>query len=75
MTGRAQPGNERPRLFRLVADRAVVNRMGFNNDGAAAVSARLAARRDGAGGPPSSWGSTSARARTCLRPRRSPTTR
>ncbi len=45
VTGRAQPGSERPRLFRLVADRAVVNRMGFNNDGAAAVSARLAARR------------------------------
>lgn len=42
VTGRAQPGNERPRLFRLVADQAVVNRMGFNNDGAAAVSARLA---------------------------------
>jgi len=45
VTGQAQPGNECPRLFRLVADRAVVNRMGFNNDGAAAVAARLAARR------------------------------
>jgi dihydroorotate dehydrogenase len=45
VTARAQPGNPRPRLFRLVADRAVVNRMGFNNDGAAAVAARLAARR------------------------------
>ncbi len=45
VTGQAQPGNERPRLFRLVADHAVVNRMGFNNDGAAAVAARLAARR------------------------------
>ncbi len=45
VTASAQPGNERPRMFRLVADRAVVNRMGFNNDGAAVVAARLAARR------------------------------
>ncbi|GAA4264588.1 quinone-dependent dihydroorotate dehydrogenase [Frondihabitans peucedani] len=34
ITAKPQPGNERPRLFRLVADRAVVNRMGFNNGGA-----------------------------------------
>jgi len=39
-----QAGNPRPRLFRLVEDRAVINRMGFNNDGAEAVAARLAAR-------------------------------
>ena len=39
-----QSGNPRPRLFRLVEDRAVINRMGFNNDGAAAVAARLRAR-------------------------------
>ncbi len=39
-----QPGNPRPRLFRLVEDRAVINRMGFNNDGADAVAARLKAR-------------------------------
>jgi len=45
VTGRAQPGNDRPRLFRLPADRAVVNRMGFNNDGAEVVARRLAARR------------------------------
>jgi dihydroorotate dehydrogenase len=45
VTGEPQPGNEKPRLFRLTADRAVVNRMGFNNDGAEAVAARLAARR------------------------------
>ncbi len=45
VTGRPQPGNPRPRLFRLPADRAVVNRMGFNNDGAAVVSQRLAAWR------------------------------
>ena len=44
VTGEPQPGNPRPRLFRLPADRAVVNRMGFNNDGAEAVARRLAAR-------------------------------
>ena len=37
-----QPGNPRPRLFRLPEDRAVINRFGFNNDGAAAIAARLA---------------------------------
>jgi len=42
ITARPQPGNPRPRLFRLVADRAVVNRMGFNNHGAAAARGRLA---------------------------------
>jgi dihydroorotate dehydrogenase len=40
-----QPGNPRPRLFRLPQDRALINRQGFNNDGAAALAARLA--RDG----------------------------
>ena len=44
VTGEPQPGNERPRLFRLPADRAVVNRMGFNNHGAEVVARRLAAR-------------------------------
>lgn len=39
-----QPGNSRPRLFRLVEDRAVINRMGFNNQGAEAAARRLAAR-------------------------------
>jgi dihydroorotate dehydrogenase len=43
VTAHAQPGNPRPRLFRLPADHAVVNRMGFNNPGAAAVEAALAA--------------------------------
>ena len=38
VTGEPQPGNPKPRLFRLPADRAVVNRMGFNNDGAEAVA-------------------------------------
>ncbi|MDO9458196.1 quinone-dependent dihydroorotate dehydrogenase [Nocardioides sp.] len=51
VTGQAQPGNPQPRLFRLVADRAVVNRMGFNNDGAQAVADRLAARGRRPDGP------------------------
>jgi len=42
ITARAQPGNPKPRLFRLVPDRAVINRMGFNNHGAAAAVPRLA---------------------------------
>ena len=41
ITARAQPGNPRPRLFRLIPDRAVINRMGFNNVGAEAVVRRL----------------------------------
>ncbi len=45
ITGQAQPGNPAPRLFRLVEDRALINRMGFNNDGAAAVAPRLKATR------------------------------
>ena len=40
-----QPGNPRPRLFRLVEDEAVINRMGFNNGGAEAATARLRKRR------------------------------
>ena len=46
-TPRPQPGNPKPRLFRLAQDRAVINRFGFNNDGAAAIAARLAARPKG----------------------------
>lgn len=45
LTAIAQPGNPRPRLFRLVADRAVVNRMGFNNHGAAEALPRLERER------------------------------
>ncbi len=41
VTGKAQPGNSKPRLFRLVEDRAVINRMGFNNDGAQSVAPRI----------------------------------
>ncbi|MCB1373116.1 MAG: dihydroorotate dehydrogenase (quinone), partial [Rhodobacteraceae bacterium] len=44
VTIRPQAGNPRPRLFRLAADQAIINRMGFNNDGAHAVGLRLAAR-------------------------------
>lgn len=43
LTALPQPGNERPRLFRLVPDRAVINRMGFNNGGAEAAARRLGA--------------------------------
>ncbi|WP_084965136.1 quinone-dependent dihydroorotate dehydrogenase [Thermoactinospora rubra] len=41
ITAHAQPGNPRPRLFRLVRERAIVNRMGFNNSGAHAAARRL----------------------------------
>lgn len=43
-TPRPQPGNPPPRLFRLTEDRAVINRFGFNNEGAEAIAARLAAK-------------------------------
>jgi dihydroorotate dehydrogenase len=41
VTAEGQPGNPRPRLFRLPEDRALINRLGFNNEGADAVGARL----------------------------------
>ena len=47
VTPEPQPGNPRPRLFRLPEHAAVINRFGFNNDGMAAVTARLAARPKG----------------------------
>lgn len=47
VTPRPQAGNARPRLFRLAEDRAVINRMGFNNKGFEAAKARLAGRRRG----------------------------
>jgi len=49
ITPRPQTGNPRPRLFRLVEDGAVINRMGFNNGGAEAAVARLAARSERTG--------------------------
>lgn len=45
VTPRPQAGNPRPRLFRLTEDRAVINRMGFNNDGLQVFAGRLAHRR------------------------------
>ena len=45
VTAEAQPGNPRPRLFRLPEDEALVNRMGFNNEGADRISERLARKR------------------------------
>ena len=45
VTARPQSGNDKPRLFRLLQDRALINRMGFNNDGADAVARRLAKLR------------------------------
>lgn len=48
-TPRPQPGNPRPRVFRLREDGAVINRYGFNNDGLAAIAERLRARAPGGG--------------------------
>ncbi|MFZ0163751.1 MAG: dihydroorotate dehydrogenase (quinone), partial [Trebonia sp.] len=45
VTARPQPGNAKPRMFRFPAERALVNRMGFNNAGAAVLAARLRALR------------------------------
>ncbi|MBD2846064.1 quinone-dependent dihydroorotate dehydrogenase [Paenibacillus sp. IB182496] len=45
VTPKGQPGNPQPRLFRLPEDRGLINRMGFNNDGTAAMKQRLAKRR------------------------------
>lgn len=45
VTPRPQPGNPKPRLFRLAEDQAVINRMGFNNEGLEAVKARLSDRK------------------------------
>ncbi|CAN5678902.1 quinone-dependent dihydroorotate dehydrogenase [soil metagenome] len=44
VTAEAQPGNPKPRMFRLTRDRALINRLGFNNRGAAAAAARLTHR-------------------------------
>jgi len=51
LTALPQPGNERPRVFRLIPDRAVINRMGFNNRGAAHAVERLTRARRRKGGP------------------------
>jgi dihydroorotate dehydrogenase len=49
LTPLAQAGNPKPRLFRLAEDRAVINRMGFNNGGQSAALARLGGRKPGSG--------------------------
>lgn len=46
-TPRPQPGNPKPRLFRLAEDQAAINRFGFNNEGVEAIATRLAARQPG----------------------------
>ena len=46
VTPRPQPGNPQPRLFRLPADKGIINRMGFNNGGASAAAARLKHRKE-----------------------------
>jgi dihydroorotate dehydrogenase len=46
VTPRPQPGNPQPRLFRLPTDKALINRMGFNNEGAKAAAIRLAGRKE-----------------------------
>ena len=46
VTPRPQPGNPKPRLFRLPADKAIINRMGFNNGGASAAAERLRHRKE-----------------------------
>ena len=52
VTAHPQPGNPKPRMFRFPAERALVNRMGFNNDGAAALAARLRHLRTTTRNPP-----------------------
>jgi dihydroorotate dehydrogenase len=51
ITAQAQPGNPKPRLYRLPEDDALINRLGFNNEGAAAIAAKLARRRAHGGLP------------------------
>lgn len=47
LTPKSQPGNDKPRLFRLPADQALINRMGFNNEGVDAAVTRLRKRKSG----------------------------
>lgn len=51
ITAEAQPGNPKPRLYRLPEDDALINRLGFNNEGAAAIAAKLERRRARGGWP------------------------
>ena len=63
VTPRPQPGNPRPRLFRDPEQRALINRMGFNNDGADAVAARIGG--SGSAARPPSPAASAARVRRC----------
>src|SRR5439155_22636390 len=47
VTAKAQPGNPKPRIFRLPAQQALINRLGFNNDGADVIADRLRRFRNG----------------------------
>ena len=51
VTAQAQPGNPRPRIFRYPRERALINRLGFNNDGAEVIANRLKELRDRGGWP------------------------
>lgn len=51
VTAQAQPGNPKPRLYRLPEDYALINRLGFNNEGAAAIAAKLERMAAGGGRP------------------------
>jgi len=51
VTAQAQPGNPRPRIFRYPEQNALINRLGFNNDGAESIANRLAVLRDRGGWP------------------------
>jgi dihydroorotate dehydrogenase len=51
VTAQAQPGNPRPRIFRYPEQNALINRLGFNNDGAEAIANRLLELRDRGGWP------------------------
>jgi dihydroorotate dehydrogenase len=51
VTAEAQPGNPRPRIFRYPKERALINRLGFNNDGAEVIANRLAQLRERGGWP------------------------
>ena len=52
VTAKAQPGNPKPRIFRLLEQQALINRLGFNNDGADAIAQRLRALRESGRWPP-----------------------
>jgi dihydroorotate dehydrogenase len=51
VTAHPQPGNPKPRLFRLLSDKALINRMGFNNEGSAALAIRLRELRESGNWP------------------------